>query len=183
MDLIVVLSGGIKSIKGQHARERGWKGLQTIGKTGFIFSGSCIFVDYSFISLTSKGDTSAQCRNIEYVNLQQVCNAASHLARLVACSCFEFPVRVFKSLSLLDFIGSFPLILNPAAALQIREISSPLVLSLKKVIFLFIYIANCIIKVSTSTTWWQQDQGASSMSCITLSHAWLGIQWQCCWAQ
>lgn len=134
MDLTVLLSSGSKSIKGQLSREQVWRGFKLLVKQGSCsHTGSCIFVNYSFISLISKEGTSAQHRSVKYVNLYQVCSAAScYLARLAAFSWFEFSVRVFKSLSLSDFIGSFPLIINPAPVLQIREISSLVVLSLKK---------------------------------------------------
>lgn len=111
-------------------------------------------MNYSFISLTSKGGTSAQHRHVKYLNLYQVCSAASYLARLVAFSCFEFSGRIFKTLCLSDFIGSFPLIINPAAVLQIREISSPLVLSLKKVVFLSSFCLSGKLCLNYSETFW-----------------------------
>lgn len=132
MDLIVTLSSGSRSIKGQPSREQIWRGLQTIGKTRFLFSHRllCLYSVYSFISLTSKGGTSAQQRSVKYVNLYQVCSAASYLGRFVAFSCFEFsstfPFRFHREFSI-----------DLTVVLQIREICSPVFFSPKEVTFLF----------------------------------------------
>lgn len=49
--------------------------------SSYSHSGSCLFLNYSFISLSSKGGPSAQHRNLKYVNLYQMCITASYLAR------------------------------------------------------------------------------------------------------
>lgn len=91
MDLTVLLSSGSKSIKGKLSREQVWRGFKLLVKQGsYSHTGRCIFVNYSFISLTSKEGTSAQHRSVKYLNLYQVCSAASYLARLAVFSCFEF---------------------------------------------------------------------------------------------